>query len=159
MRVIYEIALEIIIPIVQPVTKTNYLPLWRYPVKVLNSSAKQVGRLGSKQNMLAMFKIHKRVLTSVSYFAFVKMCHCNWKINILTITPSTVNHATNPKYNQMSIKELMLINETVLENLTKYNYIANNNWLLTIKTGCPVCDDKTTGRWNNLLWRILHRFT
>ena len=45
----------------------------------------------------------------------------------------------------------MLINETVLENLTKYNYIANNNWLLTIKTGCPVCDDKTRGRWNNLL--------
>ena len=77
MRVIYEIALEIIIPIIQPVTKTNYLLLWRYPVKVLNSSAKQVGRLGSKQNMLAMFKIHKRVLTSVSYFAFVKMCHCN----------------------------------------------------------------------------------
>ena len=73
MRVIYEIALEIII--IQPVTKTNYLLLWRYPVKVLNRSAKQVGRLGSEHYRLAMFKIQKRVLTSVFYFAFVKMCH------------------------------------------------------------------------------------
>ena len=77
MRVIYKIALEIIIPIIQPVTKTNYLLLWRYPVKVLNSSAKQVSRLGSKQNMLAMFEIQQRVLSSVPHFAFLKMCHSN----------------------------------------------------------------------------------
>ena len=59
---IYEIAWEIIIPIIQPVTKTNYLLLWRYPVKfisVLNRSAKHYS--------LAMFKIQKRVLTFVLF--------------------------------------------------------------------------------------------
>ena len=46
----------------------------------------------------------------------------------------------------------------VLKKLRKSNYIADNNWLLTIKTGWPVCCDKARGRWNDLLWRILHRF-
>ena len=71
MLVIYVIAWEIIIVIIQPVTKTNYLLLWRHTVKlisVLNRSANQVGRTGSKHYRLAMFKIQKRVLTFVSYF-------------------------------------------------------------------------------------------
>ena len=52
MRVIHEIVWEIIILKIQPVTNTNYLLLRRYPVKlisVLNRSAKQVSRSGSKQ--------------------------------------------------------------------------------------------------------------
>ena len=58
--------------------KTNYLLLWRYPAKlisVLNRSAKQVSRSGSKTLQVGdvQRKIKKkRVLTFVSYFAFLK---------------------------------------------------------------------------------------
>ena len=59
MRVIHEIAWEIIILKIQPVTK-SYLLLWRYPVKLISVLTGQQNRSADqtlKNYRLAMFNV------------------------------------------------------------------------------------------------------
>ena len=104
MRVIHEIGWEIIIFLIQPFTKANHLLLWLYPVKlilVLNRSAKQVSRSGSKHytvsnvqdtktgvDLCLLFRLsYKGIFLLVdnsfcfqidAHFLIRKMCHSNF---------------------------------------------------------------------------------
>ena len=78
MRAIHEIAREIII-LNSTGYKTNYLLLWRYPIKRTAVTGQQNGSDRTvKYYGLAMFNVrYKTLLTFVSNFLFLKTCHFN----------------------------------------------------------------------------------
>ena len=80
MRAIHEIAREIII-LNSTGYKTNYLLLWRYPIKRVPVTGQQNGSADRTVRYygLAMFNVsYKTLLTFVSInFLFLKTCHSN----------------------------------------------------------------------------------
>ena len=83
---------------IQPVTKTTYLLLWRYLVKLI-SVLKQVSRLGSKTLQISdvQHKIQNGCwrLSLIARFFFKCVIIAERSIIYLAITPATVNHSTN----------------------------------------------------------------
>ena len=80
--------MENIILKIQPVTKTNYLLLWRYPVKRISVTGQRNGSAdrAAKHYRIAMLNVRykKRFVTFVSDFVVLKTCHSNSKINLLS---------------------------------------------------------------------------
>jgi len=81
---------------IQLVTKTTYLLLWWYLVKLI-SVLKQVSRLGSKT--LQVSDVQRKIQNGcwrLSLIAFFFKCVIiAERSTYLAITPSTVNHSTN----------------------------------------------------------------
>ena len=96
MRAIHEIARELTI-LNSIGYKTNYLLLWRYPIKRISITGQQNGSADRTVILyrLATFNVksvrYKTLITFVSDFARV----LTERSSYLAITPSTVNHAAN----------------------------------------------------------------